>query len=484
MTPLKIQTVSVGGANHYAVKFGDHIRTVLPDPLTYKGANDADVTVPDGSYTICYVEEVLGSTTGDVTVENVQMQILVNDVCTSDYTNRGGNADGKGDGATEDEWSGTHFRYANKNACDAKCGDPNKAKWITGGNPEVIIPDGFDTTSLSYIDISSLSTDTEIVNINAERTHDSSWLLKKDLDTCQDANGAEFPDPAGLAYTDLSSTGRGKYNLDKPIFAKLPGPKWALHDFRTEFVENSLASPLEDGGGAAMKRAARGVTEIDLNTRCSNVQRNVFNDGHCRVSYHPDACLTNPIQDPNDPYKVGMLDPTSFASMDTRRNIKNVERASKYLPAWAGPDGGGVIGELCDHLSSKLTTYWLSHLLFLFVVCGSDNEVAPIPTEDDHFDVTNRKLQADTIDYDGQKKTVWLETVLGAQDQLCQRLAFGLSKIFATSVYSQSDASNSETNIAVYDDFVNNCFSTYRDVMKKVSFNEEMASQCKFSCAF
>jgi uncharacterized protein (DUF1800 family) len=101
----------------------------------------------------------------------------------------------------------------------------------------------------------------------------------------------------------------------------------------------------------------------------------------------------------------------------------------------------------------------------------------------DHFDVTNRKLQAEYIDYDAQKKTVWIEVVLGAQDQLCQRLAFGLSKIFATSTYEQSDVGNSETNIGVYDDFINNCFSTYRDVMKRVSFNEAMASQCKFSRA-
>ncbi len=121
----------------------------------------------------------------------------------------------------------------------------------------------------------------------------------------------------------------------------------------------------------------------------------------------------------------------------------------------------------------------VSHTLIVFIVCGSENEVAPIPTEDDHFDVTNRKVQSGSIDYNGQKLTVWFEVVLAAQDQLCQRLAFGLSKIFATSTNTNSDSINSETNIGVYDNFVTSCFSTYRDVMKKASFNQEMSEQCE-----
>jgi predicted sulfurtransferase len=62
-------------------------------------------------------------------------------------------------------------------------------------------------------------------------------------------------------------------------------------------------------------------------------------------------------------------------------------------------------------------------------------------------------------------------------------LAFGLSKIFATSTATNSDAGNSETNIGVYDNFVNSCFSTYRDVMKKVSFNQEMSEQRELALA-
>ncbi|KAL7518584.1 hypothetical protein ACHAWX_003396, partial [Stephanocyclus meneghinianus] len=46
---------------------------------------------------------------------------------------------------------------------------------------------------------------------------------------------------------------------------------------------------------------------------------------------------------------------------------------------------------------------------------------------------------------------------------------------------SNSDSINSETNIGVYDNFVMSCFSTYRDVMKKVSFNQEMSEQLTFA---
>lgn len=125
-------------------------------------------------------------------------------------------------------------------------------------------------------------------------------------------------------------------------------------------------------------------------------------------------------------------------------------------------------------LRANITAFPLDYL-----VCGSENEVAPIPTEDDHFDVTNRKMESGQIDAHAQKVTVWTEVVLGAQDQLCQRLAFGLSKIFATSTETNADSGNSETNIGIYDNFVTSCHSTYRDVMKKASFNQEMSEQRK-----
>ena len=87
MTPVEIETVSVGGVDHYALKFGGEIRTVLPSPLRYED-NGSMVTLTDGKYTICYLEEVVGYNNGVVIDEGIQFQLLVNDLCTSSYTNR------------------------------------------------------------------------------------------------------------------------------------------------------------------------------------------------------------------------------------------------------------------------------------------------------------------------------------------------------------------------------------------------------------
>ena len=92
--------------------------------------------------------------------------------------------------------------------------------------------------------------------------------------------------------------------IDKPIFAKLPGDLWALHDFRTILFENTLDNPLMDGGGAVMNRAARlrptedGGEELSLTVRCSNTDRNIFNEDKCKISYQPETCVSRPFADP------------------------------------------------------------------------------------------------------------------------------------------------------------------------------------------
>ena len=93
---------------------------------------------------------------------------------------------------------------------------------------------------------------------------------------------------------------------------------------------------------------------------------------------------------------------------------------------------------------------------------------------------TTSANQSHRIDYDSQKRGVWTEVTLYSSDQLCQRMAFALSKIFAVSTVTNSDASNSETNINQYDKFVNACFGTYKEVMTQMSFDEEMGAQLTF----
>ena len=56
-------------------------------------------------------------------------------------------------------------------------------------------------------------------------------------------------------------------------------------------------------GGEYMRRAARQSTDADgLRTDkvvlCSNTQRNIFNEAHCKISYHEDACVSVALADP------------------------------------------------------------------------------------------------------------------------------------------------------------------------------------------
>lgn len=162
-------------------------------------------------YTLCAVEEVIGQRIGLHNYTHA-LQVLVGDLCTSSYTNRGGVADGKGDGSRDTEnrrRSGQLVRQYDRNQCEGKC-NGNKVKYVLQGNPEVRVPGGYDASSLSWVDLSSLAVPAELANLNAERTHDSSWVLRTDLDGCDDENGVAIPDPAGLATNDLMSTGRGK----------------------------------------------------------------------------------------------------------------------------------------------------------------------------------------------------------------------------------------------------------------------------------
>ena len=61
------------------------------------------------------------------------------------------------------------------------------------------------------------------------------------------------------------------------------------------------------------------------------------------------------------------------------------------------------------------------------LVCGSPNEVASDPLEDDYFDVVHQ--DSDCVgcldaygDYFAQKQSVWTMVTLGAEDQLCQKV--------------------------------------------------------------
>lgn len=81
-------------------------------------------------------------------------------------------------------------------------------------------------------------------------------------------------------------------------------------------------------------------------------------------------------------------------------------------------------------------------------------------------------------DYARQKDTVWTMTVLEAEDQLCQRNAWSLYELL--NVGTASNPQNTESNLYTYDIFVRNCFGSYFDVLKEMTFNSKMAEQFNF----
>ena len=95
------------------------------------------------------------------------------------------------------------------------------------------------------------------------------------------------------------------------------------------------------------------------------------------------------------------------------------------------------------------------------LVCGSKNEIAPDPTEDDYFDYWTRRVDSSPA-YSEQKKTVWTKIALEGNDQLAQRIAFALSQIFAISPEFLSYSSLSEAYTYFYDLFVLHGTTTYR----------------------
>jgi hypothetical protein len=115
------------------------------------------------------------------------------------------------------------------------------------------------------LDMSDLSSTTELVVINEERTKGSDLLLTVQI---KDAvcESTDFHDPVDndfrgpgsnfhwiSSYPDLTAS---KFNPDAPVFALLPDGGYAPHDYRLELDENTIENPLMDGGGGKVLATA------------------------------------------------------------------------------------------------------------------------------------------------------------------------------------------------------------------------------------
>lgn len=121
------------------------------------------------------------------------------------------------------------------------------------------------------------------------------------------------------------------------------------------------------------------------------------------------------------------------------------------------------------------------------VVCGSPGEVASdfsLDTAGAYDPMTyisklyNREIHREKgVVY--QKGSVWTNIVLNAPDQLRQRMAWALYQILPVGPPG-TNLRKTEIFLSYYDIFVRNALGNYRDILKEISFKEEMARWLTF----
>ena len=122
------------------------------------------------------------------------------------------------------------------------------------------------------------------------------------------------------------------------------------------------------------------------------------------------------------------------------------------------------------------------------LVCGSPFEEANDPNlfgsqRRGAFDSLNWYFTSSTDleDFMKQKRIIWTEAALTANDQLRQRVAWALAQILVVSPDAVQDGIfATESMTTYYDIFVRNAFGNYRDVLKEVSYSAPMADMLTY----
>jgi len=314
---IEVSTVVGDGGTGYVLSIAGNIRTVLTEPLQYyaplTGANSyfhnqGSVDIGGAldmsgatSYKICALEEMEGIKRPEEGSDLPRtFAVIVGGVCS----------------------------------------------YVVGGNPTVNLDASLaDLENVYQLDLGGLNTTSELVVINDEKTMGSDLLLTVDI---TDPKCETFPDPTDNDFrgpddhvpyaTDyFSEFEASKFTPDAPVFALLPDGTYAIHDYRLDFDENTIESPMMDGGGTKATAAAHDGEQV---TYCTNVRQNIFNEDNCKLSYEQNACASF-----DAPLVAGLtLDETAIISMQdlTDRSVyavTNLRFDSSILPGTAtNPD--------------------------------------------------------------------------------------------------------------------------------------------------
>ena len=199
---LEIQPVTISGVTAYVLSYAGEVRTVISYKLVLDEDNTVELDMTGAtSYTICWASDIVGG--------------------IRDYPDA--------------------FRLVVNNQC----------KDIKGGNPEVIMDSTYLSTLSTWSGIQSRTIDfsafdnTKLIEIDVTRTKGSTLLL---LQSVTDSKCSTFPNPVDNSYLD-TPTPPSRESPDPPVYAILPGGKYAIHDYRYQAFENSVENPISDGGG-------------------------------------------------------------------------------------------------------------------------------------------------------------------------------------------------------------------------------------------
>eukprot|EP00934_Nitzschia_sp_Nitz4_P007090 Nitzschia sp. Nitz4//scaffold25_size161228//48616//54500//NITZ4_002422-RA/size161228-snap-gene-0.22-mRNA-1//-1//CDS//3329544562//7080//frame0 len=254
------------------------------------------------------------------------------------------------------------------------------------------------------------------------------------------SNSAEFIDSIYFENFDLQeqeiiltrdvssvTCGLADTNSYQSVFAYYDNTYW-IHDPRFRIFENTLATPISDGGGTVEEIYANS-DDSSFTVLCSNTPRTFLNEDKCHLSIEPSACS----------YTIG---------------------ADERVDASAADPGT--------------------------VVCGSPYEVANEPflggsVRRGAFEAEYAQVQAASELMPEQRNKIWSHIILNDHGQLRQRVAWALAQILAISPGSLSGVDvATEPWVAYYDIFVRHAFGNYRDILKEVSFSPMMADMLTY----
>jgi hypothetical protein len=265
------------------------------------------------------------------------------------------------------------------------------------GNPIV----KFDNQHLQFADL-SVSIDSSRYQPAMTKIYPGTQVIQLSSDLT-DPNCVD--DPQGTAESVAIGSAGGSY--------------W-IHTTSFHLLENTLKSPLKDGGKQAVDNAINAPADRMV-TRCASAPRTFLNEVSCVLSQN--AC--------------------SFS--DRSGNSASVvvcgspyETSTKHKLSSGTLHRGGF--DLATQFNRTTPTFRLQE----------------------------------------QRETVWFEIALNSKDQLRQRIAWALYQILAISPNFLSIEEHVECYLAYYDIFVRHSFGNYFDILKEVTYSPMMAEMLTF----